>query len=354
MFSEYEKWSINRVMKANLYFKLFFLCIILSVFSFKSVRAENLNPQAPVDFDFSQVLQEGAKYSFTAGNNGYSGPASIQRKGNHFFIELPVFVFGASLFGLTNADEVMATNRYYKDKVTQDFFKVGVKSFDEHPELKKMVLETLSGVEKRFSHPNFSLKIIPSFVQNEFSYYKLPGDEYKNTGNFPYAYYAQEEMISKIGTNLRINTKKLPIIFCPFVVSSLVSPVGYDLYSEYHVSLIAHEIGHMLKVTEEGFVLDGYYLDGLMTAETQLRVLSEINGRTIHSQMHEADLFSVLYGILSQLKEGRPSVEILKSLEKKKISSVFSHDYVSASGKGWYQMSEKERRQTVLDRLSRN
>lgn len=296
--------------------------------------------------EFSDVLEEGKHYEFRVGQNNFGGHASIVRKGQVFYVELPMFVFGASLFGLTNYQEVLATNKYDLDHIDPKLFVANAKNFKDNPYLKNKVLNSLSQIEARFSHANFKLKIKPVFVQDETTYYKLPGPEYKVEGlPFPYGYYAQTAQVTDVQNNRRINGKKMALFIQPFFVSANMSPVGFEIYSPFHPSLIAHEIGHILGVASEGYTLKDYPLNALMTAETQLQVLSEKRKGFIQSQLQNVDLFSIIVGIIQGMADSKVVSETtFRRLQNKSIDAIYNHQVTLPDGRGWYQMSGKERR----------
>lgn len=328
------------------------LCLVLSFLTIsaqaEAEKSAGLNP-------LNAVLTEGKTYNFIAGNNNFYTNATVVRQGDHYTITIPVWVLGASLFGLTTQAEAIKGSTYSHDEMLPEYFKPHVKSFDEHPFLKQKALKFIAEIEKIYSRPDLTLILDPAFLKDETYYFKPLDDSYKNPDYpMPYGYYNQTNMIDIAQKNKRLNSKRFALIIEPFDVGQNISPVGFTLYGDSKPSLIAHEMGHVLGIPNEPYFSKKYPLGGLMTAGTQLNILSEMNHCLVQSSVTDMDFYSILLAVAGTLKEVKVASDVMKQLSDLSIDQVsrLTDDvYTNAQGASWYGMSPKERKDAVLQRL---
>lgn len=339
-----------------------FLCLILSFSS--ALPITKAYSSELVKNPMNDILAEGKTYTYTVGSNNYYATANISRKGDHYTITVPIWILGASLFGLTTQEEVVKYSTYNTDKIIPEYFKPNVKNFDEHPFLKDQALKFINKIEKIFSTSNLTLKLDYEFVKDETFYFKPLDDSYKNPDNpLPYAYHMQTSMINRAQKHMRLNSKKFPFIIQPFDIGQNISPVGYTLYGDRQPSLIAHEMGHVLGIPNEAYWSNIYPLRGLMTSDTQLKILSEQNNCIVQSAATEMDFYSILLAVanpgaslsLNGTKIDIPN-DVIDRLQKLGIdqTSGIKNIYKNEQGHGWNSMTPKERTAAVLKRINEN
>lgn len=318
------------------------MLLSLSLIAFQLLGSLSFAGAKGGDLSF-QPLAENRVYEFKVGNNGFYADARVQYSEGKYQVRIPIFVLGASLFGMVSYEEVMSVNKYDRTEIRPEYFKWGIRNFRENSVLLNRVIEIFKEVERVYNHPKFSLKLELSFVENELYYHRPNGAEvYRNNKNFPYSYFLQQEFIQALQKNHRINSKRLAVIFTPYSVGNLMSPVGWDLYSKDAAYLIAHEFGHHLGVTSEGFLMKNYPLDGLMTDGTALKVLRQ--HRSIGSRLQNVDLMTILSSIFNSLNgEIQLTTEQRRELLSKTIDANFKEPIMASDGRGYYGMSGKER-----------
>ena len=329
------------------------LCLLLS-FLTVTVVAQTGSSDLAIN-PLNKILDDGKVYKFIAGNNNFYTDATIVRRGDHYTITIPIWVLGASLFGLTTQADAIKGSTYNQDKMRPEYFKPNVKSFNDHPFLKEKALKFIAEIEKIYARPNLTLKLNPAFLKNETYYFKPLDDSYKNPDYpMPYGYYNQTNMIERAQKNKRLNSKRFAFIIEPFDVGQNISPVGFTLYGDSKPSLIAHEMGHVLGIPNEPYFSKKYPLRGLMTAGTQLNILSEKNHCLVQSEVTDMDFYSILWSVAGTLKNVKVPKEVMQQLSDLSINQISGseNNYTNQEGASWYGMSSKERYDAVLQRLS--
>ena len=354
-----------------------------------------------------QALSEGVEYSFVVGNSGLYGKAFIKQNGSKFTVRMPVYVFGASLFSLTSYQEATTgiysnftegvrpeyfPNTPDKIKLLKSIYRkyqaklkvrdgsahstmqkmlaemksqgvVFIRNFHDHPFLLQRVKDVFKEVEGIYKHPNFELHIEPRFIGKdentlgEFAYYDLPGNEYDQvpedqlesdqSQRMAFATYAGTALLEAIKENKRFNSVYLPTVIYSLIFNTkLMSPGGWDIYDPISPGLIAHEFGHIFKIANEVFLKQNYPINGLMTDATALRLLK--SQCHLNSQLLRSDFYSLMSGIFEALNRNELATkvvpeEILGLFFERSNESLFTHDVVNASGKGYYEFTGPER-----------
>ncbi|MGQ0506931.1 MAG: hypothetical protein ACT4TC_16595 [Myxococcaceae bacterium] len=216
---------------------------------------------------------EGVAYRSRTGTNNVGTDVKVTREGDKYHLELPLVFGGASLWqdAAKVPDPTLA--------------KTDANSIEDNPALKAKVLEICRDIEQTWNTPDVELNIVPSFLRDESSFIPANARSHNEMSN---------ELWSGMSRN-RSAEDPLPVLISPAQNSQVITPTLWDVTAR--PELLAHEVGHILGNTNEGYCLRHYPLDGIMGDELAFNKLDEL-GATPHPTT--ADVSTILGNMIER------------------------------------------------------
>lgn len=256
-------------------------------------------------------------YPLALSHRNIAGIAKLTKRDGVYHVEMPVTFVGGLAFG-TGSPKLSAANGL--PPLSKTYFNPGAKGIDQIPALKKRIIETVKQVEQMFSTDNFKLTIQPTFLADErpvlatYGFLK-PAERkqlLKEHGAAAVAERETRDFVAALnnGATTRIARFKgnLPIIVTPLPGRDTISPTRWDIGAR--PALLAHEVGHLLGIVNEGFQLKGYPLDGLMNEEMAFQALERVSPGT-KPRLLKSDFNEMMQALANRvLSENKPSPKV--------------------------------------------
>lgn len=280
----------------------------------------------------ASLLIPGTTYIAQVGQNGLGGKAKLVTENGRYKITLPLRIVGGVLFGKTNPKTAQQISRL-PTLPPANFFKKNAKSIEDIPALRQRVLDLLNEIEQIFKTDFFALQIEPQFVANEALL--LDKEELKLGKTF----INYQTALNKGIVYDRLNTEVMTITITPQPNPDFVSPTLWNPFDEAY--LLAHEMGHILGISAEGFTLKGYPLLGLLTDAYALHVLRK-NGRKESPKLTRIDFNSMMQNIIHNLN---PRVDVFKG--EKLFQPTIESTFQKSKKNGYYGLTHEEKIQAM-------
>ena len=328
--------------------------------TFKGGSLSHIRP-SPVwcDINWSKVFPKSGPYPVNIGSNSFGGVASFSVNGEVLTLEVPLRLAGGLLFGKTSPAGVKEFGNLPAPPPT-NFFKSDAQSIEDIPDLKQQILAILQEIEAIYKNKFFTLTFKPEFVKNESKFVNKNDIMFEDASDLKQAAknrygsasklaveqvnYKQYEEALNIGLKKGAQ-KKMTIVVTPVPDPAAVFPTSWVVYGDAY--LLAHELGHILGIAEEGYMHDEYPSDGLMNDEAAYVISGEFNKDLALRKFYQVDLNSMFANLLNQphlkaLGVGQPS-------DQATISRIFKQQ----RGSNYYSLSYEKKRKVVTDAVKR-
>ncbi len=235
----------------------------------------------------TETFKEGVTYPVWVGHRSIGGTAKLTKREGVYHLEMPVTFVGGIAFGTGNPKLSAAGGL---PPLSKSYFSSGAKGIEQSPALKKRITEVAEQVEQLLSTDKFKLKIQPKFLADERPMLQTtdllkPADRkklLKEKGPAAVAEYETRGLVTALSNGASSQNARfkgnLPIIVTPLPDPNFITPTLWDVGT--NPALLAHEVGHLIGIENEGFQLNGYPLDGIMNDETAFLALERVSPGT--------------------------------------------------------------------------